>query len=183
MHGPPTWSLWDVATFSATAFYKGGRALTHRVIMRYGNAASPHASRSPWKHSCVLRLPATSILIQERCFSFENMVLGRSHYRYESQCSKHCTAINWQRTVAAGCTNSSNSPLSILVVPWLLYSPLDPGRGRCIFQSVKIPSKTSFGRGIKPWVPCGLFTARTVKEPHAEIRASGQNLSDSSRSL
>ena len=46
---------------------------------------SRHASRSPWKHSCILRLRATSILIQERCSSFVNMVLGRSHYPYESQ--------------------------------------------------------------------------------------------------
>ena len=29
MHRPPTWSLWDVATFSATAFYKGGRGRAH----------------------------------------------------------------------------------------------------------------------------------------------------------
>ena len=36
----------------------------------------------------------------------------------------------------------------------------DPGRGRWIFQSVKILSMTSFGREVKPWVPCRRFTAR-----------------------
>ena len=33
--------------------------------------ASTHASRSPWKYSCVLRLRATSILILENCSSFD----------------------------------------------------------------------------------------------------------------
>ena len=28
------------------------------------------------------------------------------------------------------------------------------------FQSVKILSMTSFGREVKPWVPCRRFTAR-----------------------
>ena len=35
------------------------------------------ASHSPRKHSCVLRPRATSILIQERCSSFVNMVVRR----------------------------------------------------------------------------------------------------------
>ena len=35
-----------------------------------------------------------------------------------------------------------------------------PGRGRWIFQSVKILSMTSFGREVKPWVACRRFTAR-----------------------
>ena len=35
------------------------------------------------------------------------------------------------------------------------------GRGRWIFfQNVKIMSMTSFGREVKPWVPCRGFTAR-----------------------
>ena len=45
----------------------------------------PRTSCSPWKHSCVLRHRATSILIQGRYSSFVNMVLGRSLYPYESQ--------------------------------------------------------------------------------------------------
>ena len=57
-------------------------------------------------------LCTTTILIQERCSSFINMVLWRSHYPYESQCSTHCSTVDWQSTVAAGCTNSSNSPCS-----------------------------------------------------------------------
>ena len=36
---------------------------------------------------------ATSILIQERSSTFVNMVLGRSHYPYESQCSTHCSRL------------------------------------------------------------------------------------------
>ena len=36
----------------------------------------------------------------------------------------------------------------------------DPGWGQWIFQTVKILSMTSFGREIKPWVPCRRFTAR-----------------------
>ena len=32
----------------------------------------------------------------------------------------------------------------------------------------------SFGREVKPWVPCRTFT--TVKERQAEIRASEQNV-------
>ena len=53
------------------------------------------------------------------------------------------------------------------VVQWISYSPLDPrfdgfkpGQGRWFFQSVKILSMTSFGREVKPWVPCRRFTAR-----------------------
>ena len=68
------------------------------------------------------------------------------------------------------------------VVQWLSYSPLDPRFAGSIpawvdrlFQSVKILSMTSFGREVKPRVPCSRFTARK--------RASGQNLSDFSRSI
>ena len=51
-------------------------------------------------------------------------------------------------------------------VQWLSYSPLDPRFAGSIaagvegfFQSVKILSMTSFGREVKPWVPCCRFTA------------------------
>ena len=57
--------------------------------------------------------------------------------------------------------------LSTPVVQWLLYSPLDsrfagsnPSGVDGFFQSVKIPSMISFGREVKPWVPCRRFTAR-----------------------
>ena len=50
------------------------------------------------------------------------------------------------------------------------------------FQSVKILSMTSFGKEVKPLVPCRKFTARK-KEPQDEVRASEQNLSDFSRSM
>ena len=43
--------------------------------------------------SCVPRPRATSILIQEHCSSFVKMVLGRSHYPYESQRSAHCSRL------------------------------------------------------------------------------------------
>ena len=63
------------------------------------------------------------------------------------------------------------------VVQWLSYSPLDPRFPGSIpagvdgfFQSVKILSLTSFGRKVKPWVPCRRFTARI--KPQTEIRAS-----------
>ena len=72
--------------------------------------------------------------------------------------------------------------MSIPVVQWLSYSPLDPRFAGSIptgvdgfFQSVIILSMTSFGREIKPWVPCRRYTARN--KPQAEIRASEQNLS------
>jgi hypothetical protein len=34
-----------------------------------------------------------------------------------------------------------------------------PGRSRRIFQGEKILSTSSFGRVVKPWVPCRWFTA------------------------
>ena len=67
--------------------------LTRHASVRYGRAASPHTSRSLWKHSCVLRPRSTSILIQECYYSFVNMVLGRSHYPYESQRWTECSRL------------------------------------------------------------------------------------------
>ena len=49
------------------------------------------------------------------------------------------------------------------------------------FQRLKILSMTSFGREVKPCVPCRRFTAR--EKPQAETRASEQNLSAFSRSM
>ena len=43
---------------------------TFQPSVLHCDKALPHASRSPWKHSCVLRHRATSILIQERYSSF-----------------------------------------------------------------------------------------------------------------
>ena len=67
----------------------------------------------------------------------------------------------------------SQSVTSTPVVQWLSYSPLDPRFAGSIpagvnwfFQSVKILSMTSFGKEVKPWVPCRRL----------EIRASEQNL-------
>ena len=62
---------------------------------------SPHVSRSLWKHSCVLRLRASSILIQEHCSSFVNMVLWRSHYPYDIQRSTHCSRLTVLSPLAA----------------------------------------------------------------------------------
>ena len=59
----------------------------------------------------------------------------------------------------------------------------DPSRSRWIFQSVKILSIPSFGREVKPWVPCRRFSLRHAKEAQAEIRASEQNVSDLSPSM
>ena len=53
---------------------------TPRATVRYGNAASPHASRYPWKHTCVLR----SRTIQFWCRNVGLAFLRFSHYLYES---------------------------------------------------------------------------------------------------
>ena len=57
--------------------------------------------------------------------------------------------------------------LSNPVVPWLLYLPLEtrlagsyPAGVNGFFQSIKIVNMTSFGREVKPWVPCRRFIAR-----------------------
>ena len=53
------------------------------------------------------------------------------------------------------------------VVQWLSYSPLDPRFANSnpvgvdeFFQGVKILNVSSFGREVKPWVPCRRFTER-----------------------
>ena len=59
-----------------------------------------------------------------------------------------------------------------------------PVRGRWIFFfffGLKIMSMISFGREVKPWVR--IVDLRHLKVPQAEIRASGQNLSDFSCSV
>ena len=50
-------------------------------------------------------------------------------------------------------------PVIIILATGFEVRGFDPGRGRWIFQSVKILSMTSFGREVKPWVPCRRFTA------------------------
>ena len=116
--------------------------------------------------------------------------------------SIHIVLFPSSRTLAGECngfipvTNMSISyprisfsmSLSTPVVQWLSYLPLDPRFVGSIpagvdgfFQSAKNLSMTSFGREVKPWVPCRRFTPR--KEPQTEISASEQNLSDFSRSM
>ena len=42
-----------------------------------------------------------------------------------------------------------------------------PGRRKLIFESVKMLSMTSFGRELKPWVPCRRFTAcKRISSPN-----------------
>ena len=89
-------------------------------------------------------------------------------YKYGSQQKKGCN-----RQVIALKPRVSTP----VVVQWLSYSPLDPRFAGSIptgvdgiFQSVKILIMNSFGREVKPWVPCRRFTAR--KRTQAEIRAS-----------
>ena len=72
-----TWGR-PIRRLSWTASLPSQKALTYC-------AASQHASRILWKHSCVLRHRATWIFIHEHCSSFVNMVLGHSHCPYESQ--------------------------------------------------------------------------------------------------
>ena len=50
------------------------------------------------------------------------------------------------------------------------------------FQSVKILTITSFGREVKPWVPCRAFTARK-KNLKPKLEPLSKNLSDFSRTM
>ena len=60
----------------------------------------------------------------------------------------------------------SVSNKSTPVVPWLSYSPLDPRfagsnpTGVDRFFPERKNRMISFGREVKPWVPCRKFTAR-----------------------
>ena len=56
----------------------------------------------------------------------------------------------------------------------------DHGRGRWFFQSVKILSMTSFGREIKPWIPCRRFTARKRTSHFSSPYLRHSSLSNSS---
>ena len=69
--------------------------------------------------------------------------------------------------LGCGKQREATAPIQFLVrstpvVQWLSYSPLDPrfAGSMDFFQSRKILSMTSFGREVKPWVPCRRFTAR-----------------------
>ena len=94
---------------SCTASLPSRNALTHHPTVRYGNAALPKASWSPWNHSCMLRHRATSILIQERCCSFVNMVLCACTIPMKVNVLH--TAVDWQST-GTGSTKSSNGHCS-----------------------------------------------------------------------
>ena len=72
-------------------------------------------------------------------------------------------------------------PVVIILASGSEVRGFDPDRGRWIFQSVNILSMTSFGREVKPWVPCRRFKA--LKKAQAEISSSEQNLSAFSRSM
>ena len=102
--------------------------------MRYGNSASPNASRSPLQHPNVLRQSTTSILKQGRCSSFVNMTLGRSHYPYKSQRSTHCSRLTRVMSQLAAPTHltvlvyvhkpgssRTHQLLAIAVLPVLFY--------------------------------------------------------------
>ena len=104
------WMLHNLSWLAAQDVPYSSSGVTPCTVMKNDgilcHQMSPRASLSPWKHSCVLRYRATSCLIQERCSSFVKVVLGRSHYPYDSKRSTDC--IDWQNTVAAGSTNTSN---------------------------------------------------------------------------
>ena len=51
-------------------------------------------------------------------------------------------------------------PVVIILTSGSEVRGFDPGRGRWIFQIVKIVSMTSFGREVKPCVLCHRFTTR-----------------------
>ena len=48
----------------------------------------------------------------------------------------------------------------IILATGSVDSRFKPGRGQWIFFERKILSLTSFGREVKPWLPCRRFTAR-----------------------
>ena len=54
----------------------------------------------------------------------------------------------------------SGGPEVIVLATGSEVREFKPGRGRWIFQSVKILSMSTFEREVKPWVPCRRFTAR-----------------------
>ena len=66
---------------------------THRATVRYGKAALPHASHSPWKQICALRPRPTSISIQEHRYSFINVLLGRLNWTSSLQDDEQCNSI------------------------------------------------------------------------------------------
>ena len=53
-----------------------------------------------------------------------------------------------------------SGPVVIILASGFEVRGFDPGRGRWIFQSVKILSMTFFGKEVKPWVSCRIFTSR-----------------------
>ena len=53
-------------------------------------------------------------------------------------------------------------PVVIILASGSEVRVFDPGRGRWIFSEGKIMSMTSFGREVKPWVPCRRFTVRKI---------------------
>ena len=73
-------------------------------------------------------------------------------------CSKLCIMKGWvEKDIPQNVRKATGS--------YRTYSPLEelqpgfkPDRADGFFQSVKIPSMTSFGRKVKPWVPYRRFT-------------------------
>ena len=53
-----------------------------------------------------------------------------------------------------------DGPVVIILASGSEVRGFDLGRVRWIFQSVKILSLSSFGKEVKPYVPCRIFTAR-----------------------
>ena len=51
-------------------------------------------------------------------------------------------------------------PVVIILATGSEVRGIKPGRGRWDFSECKILSMTSFGKAVKPWVPCRRFTVR-----------------------
>ena len=64
----------------------------------------------------------------------------------------------------------SGGPVVIVLATGSGVRGFKSGRGRWMFQSVKILSKTAFGRVVKQW--SRVVDVRHAKEPQIEIRAS-----------
>ena len=89
------------------------------------------------------------------CFSSESTYKKNSMWRPPtSKHTRYLSTILWHTRGLLRWSSGYHTHL------WIRGSWVRSGRGRWIFQSVKIQSMISFGREVKPWVMCCRFTER-----------------------
>jgi hypothetical protein len=102
--------------------------------------------------------PNRNLSVQQRMY---NYILTRAHRMVE--CSFGILANKWrifQRPLDVTPQFSSFSGLGVSVLAFgTQVRGFKPGLSRRIFQGEKFLSVPSFGREVKPWVPCHRFTA------------------------